>query len=111
MFCTDAVYEQVLGIRKVNRQRLEEKLLDVQGEEAYIPTRAGETRVLIYAPEADGPVPVYFDVHGGGFIGIEAFERIINHKSLRDLPFFLETPNELDGYQKEIEVLRGLYRD
>ena len=68
MFCTDTVYEQVLGIRKVNRQRLEEKLLDVQGEEAYIPTRAGETRVLIYAPEADGPVPVYFDVHGGGFI-------------------------------------------
>ena len=51
------------------------------------------------------------EVIGGGFIGIEAFERIINHKSLRDLPFFLETPNELDGYQKEIEVLRGLYRD
>lgn len=68
MFCTDAVYRQVLEIRKGNRKKLEEILPDVRGEEAYIPTRFGETRVLIYAPETDGPFPVYFDVHGGGFI-------------------------------------------
>lgn len=48
---------------------------------------------------------------GEGTIGIEAFERIINHPKLRDLPFFLETPNELDGYAKEIEILKSLYKD
>ncbi|SHJ32399.1 deoxyribonuclease IV [Lutispora thermophila] len=47
---------------------------------------------------------------GEGKIGIEAMERIINHSKLRDLPFILETPNDLSGYQKEIELLRSLYR-
>lgn len=46
---------------------------------------------------------------GMGGIGIDAFERIINHKYLRDLPFFLETPNDIDGYAKEIALLRGKY--
>lgn len=68
MFCTDVVYHQVLEIRKKNRERLEEILSAVHGKEVYIPTRSGKTRVLIYTPEAEGPVPVYFDVHGGGFI-------------------------------------------
>ena len=45
---------------------------------------------------------------GEGSIGIDAFERIVNHPSLRDLPFILETPNELTGYAKEIALLRGL---
>ena len=31
------------------------------------------------------------------------------NKALKDIPFLLETPNELDGYKKEIELLRGLY--
>ena len=45
---------------------------------------------------------------GEGYIGTEAFQRIINHPALRGLPFVLETPNELDGYAAEIELLRGL---
>lgn len=48
---------------------------------------------------------------GQGAIGIEAFERIINHKYLKDLPYYLETPNELDGYKAEIELLRNLYKN
>lgn len=45
---------------------------------------------------------------GEGFIGTEAFARIINHPALRHLPFVLETPNELPGYAKEIALLRQL---
>ena len=45
---------------------------------------------------------------GNGAIGTDAFRNIINHPVLRDLPFYLETPNELDGYQKEIELLKSL---
>ena len=44
---------------------------------------------------------------GEGSIGLEAFERIINNDRLKDLPFYLETPNELEGYQKEIEILKS----
>ncbi len=43
---------------------------------------------------------------GEGKIGNEAIIKIINHPKLRELPFLLETPNELDGYAKEIEFLK-----
>ncbi len=44
---------------------------------------------------------------GEGHIGLEAMVRIINHPALRNLPFCLETPNELDGYAREIALLRS----
>ena len=49
------------------------------------------------------------EVIGGGYIGIEALVRIITHPKLCHLPFYLETPNELEGYAKEIAVLREKY--
>jgi len=45
---------------------------------------------------------------GKGKIGLEALARVINHPQLRHLPFYLETPNELPGYQAEIALLRSL---
>lgn len=45
---------------------------------------------------------------GEGHIGRDAIAAIINHPSLRDLPFYLETPNDLMGYAAEIELLRNL---
>ena len=47
---------------------------------------------------------------GEGQIGLDAITRIINHEKLKDLPFLLETPNELDGYAREIKLLRSLYK-
>ena len=44
---------------------------------------------------------------GEGEIGLEALVRVINHPALKNLPFCLETPNELDGYAREIELLRS----
>ena len=45
---------------------------------------------------------------GKGKIGIDAFRRIVNHPALRDLPFYLETPCDLQGYKEEIALLKGL---
>ena len=45
---------------------------------------------------------------GKGKIGSEAFSRIVNHPKLRDLPFYLETPCDLQGYKEEIALLKGL---
>ena len=47
---------------------------------------------------------------GEGMIGLEAFKNIVTHPSTKELPLLLETPNELDGWQKEIEVLREFRR-
>jgi len=66
----------------------------------------------IHLNDSKNPFESHKDRHeklGEGSIGIEAMKRIINHPKLKELPFFLETPNELDGYEKEIEILKGLY--
>ena len=46
---------------------------------------------------------------GEGEIGLEALVRVINHPALRELPFYLETPNELEGYGQEIALLRAAF--
>lgn len=43
---------------------------------------------------------------GEGQIGLEPIVGILTHPSLEGLPFILETPNELEGYQEEIRILR-----
>ncbi|MGN1330690.1 MAG: deoxyribonuclease IV [Clostridia bacterium] len=48
---------------------------------------------------------------GEGNIGLEALVKVINHPKLKYLPFFLETPNELEGYGKEIKLLRENYKE
>lgn len=65
----------------------------------------------IHVNDSMNPCGAHKDRHekiGQGFLGTEAFGRIINHPALRDLPFLLETPNELPGYAAEIALLKGL---
>ena len=67
----------------------------------------------IHLNDSKNPFKSHKDRHetiGEGYIGIEAIARIINHPKLRDLPFFLETPNELDGHAEEIKLLKELYK-
>lgn len=67
----------------------------------------------VHINDSKNPFSSHKDRHekiGVGSIGTDAFERIINHSALRDLPFFLETPNELDGYAGEIALLKSLYK-
>ena len=47
---------------------------------------------------------------GKGKIGLDALSRVINHPKLRDLPFYLETPCDLQGYKEEIALLKGLWK-
>ncbi len=68
----------------------------------------------IHLNDSKNPFESHKDRHekiGQGSLGIESITRIINHPKLRDLPFFLETPNDLQGYGKEIELLKNLYED
>lgn len=67
----------------------------------------------IHLNDSLNPLGAHKDRHariGEGYIGKEALIRIINHPALRKLPFYLETPNELDGYAAEIALLRENYR-
>ena len=53
-----------------------------------------------------GRRPPPLETRGHGCIGREALTRVVRHPALRDLPFCLETPNELPGYQAEIALMR-----
>lgn len=44
---------------------------------------------------------------GEGEIGADALVRVLKHPALQGLPCILETPNELDGYAKEIAFFRN----
>ena len=46
---------------------------------------------------------------GEGTIGLEAIANVIRHPKLQGLPCILETPNELPGYAREIEILQAEY--
>lgn len=65
----------------------------------------------IHLNDSKNPLGSHKDRHeklGEGSLTLSAIERIINHPKLMNLPFFLETPNELPGYQSEIALLKSM---
>ena len=67
----------------------------------------------LHLNDSKNPFSSHKDRHeclGEGSLGIKTFEGIVNHPWLQDKPMILETPNELPGYQREIEMLRSLCR-
>ncbi len=67
----------------------------------------------VHLNDSLNPCGAHKDRHakiGEGYIGKDALVRVINHEALYTLPFILETPNDEDGYRKEIALLRSEYR-
>ncbi len=72
----------------------------------------------VHINDSKNPCGAHKDRHakiGEGYLGSaelgggdDVFARIVSHPDLRDLPFILETPNELPGYAEEIKRLRAL---
>lgn len=85
---------------------------DLDGVLSHFDEVIGLSRLhAIHLNDDKNPCGSHKDRHeriGEGTIGIEGVKRIINHPLLKDLPFYLETPNELPGYQKEIALLKSL---
>lgn len=68
----------------------------------------------VHINDSMNPLGAHKDRHqkiGQGHIGMEAFVRIINHPSLRHLPFVLETPNDDEGWAYEIDMLKKAYKE
>ena len=65
----------------------------------------------LHLNDSKNPFASHKDRHeilGGGSLGIDTFRSIVNHPILKDKPMILETPNELPGYAREIELLRSM---
>lgn len=68
----------------------------------------------VHLNDSLNPLGAHKDRHakiGEGYIGLDALINVINHPYLKELPFILETPNDLEGYAKEIEILRKNYNN
>lgn len=68
----------------------------------------------VHLNDSMNPLGSHKDRHqkiGQGYIGLNTFEAIVNHPRLRELPFYLETPNEPEGYAAEIALLKSLYQE
>ncbi len=67
----------------------------------------------IHLNDSMNPLASHKDRHakiGEGKIGAEALVRVINHPALNGLPFILETPNDEEGWAKEIAFLKENYK-
>ena len=67
----------------------------------------------LHLNDSKNPFRSHKDRHeciGQGSLGLDTFVAIMNHPQLRGKPMILETPNELPGYAKEIEMLRKMVR-
>ena len=65
----------------------------------------------LHLNDSKNPFASHKDRHeciGEGSLGIETFRAIVSHPKLAGKPMILETPNELPGYAREIELLRSL---
>lgn len=65
----------------------------------------------LHLNDSKNPFASHKDRHeciGQGNLGLETFRTIVNHPKLAGMPMILETPNELPGYKREIELLRSL---
>lgn len=86
---------------------------DLDGVIAHFDSVIGLDRLrAIHLNDSQNPFESHKDRHakiGEGSIGIEAFGRIINHPALCGLPFALETPNDDEGWAKEIAMLREMF--
>ncbi|MBE7054644.1 MAG: deoxyribonuclease IV [Ruminococcaceae bacterium] len=68
-----------------------------------------EKLCAIHMNDSKNPYESHKDRHekiGEGYIGLETMRKIINNPRVKNLPFLLETPNELDGYASEIKLLK-----
>ena len=100
--CLDTCHVYDAGYDIVNR------LDDVLNEFDHI---LGLNRLkAIHINDSKNPFESHKDRHeliGNGYIGEEAMKRIVNHPQLTHLPFYLETPNDLQGYAREIALLKS----
>lgn len=70
-----------------------------------------ERLYAIHLNDSKNPLGAAKDRHekiGEGFLGLEGIKAVINNPRICHLPFYLETPNELDGYAREIALLKAV---
>ena len=104
--CVDTAHCYAAGMDIATREGLENML-------SSLDKTVGLRRVpVIHTNDSRSPLASHRDRHehiGKGGIGLEGFRRIVNHPSLRDKAFILETPIEAEGDdRRNLKAIRSL---
>ena len=104
--CVDTAHCYAAGMDIATREGLEYML-------SSLDKTVGLRRVpVIHTNDSRSPLASHRDRHehiGKGGIGLEGFRRIVNHPSLRDKAFILETPIEAEGDdRRNLKAIRSL---
>lgn len=70
-----------------------------------------EKLCALHLNDSKNPCGSHKDRHellGQGTIGLDTFKHIVNNTRLQGLPMILETPNDVQGYAREIALLRDM---
>lgn len=68
----------------------------------------------IHLNDSKNPLNAHKDRHetiGNGFLTFDGIVKIISHPVISKLPICLETPNDIDGYAKEIKLIKEAVAD
>jgi deoxyribonuclease IV len=108
--CLDTCHVYAAGYDISTDEGLEKTLAEFSAEIGL------DRLVVMHLNDSKGALGSHLDRHeeiGKGEIGLEAFERIINHQELKDLPGIVETPDNKDTIQAEklsIDTLKEMRR-
>jgi deoxyribonuclease IV len=108
--CLDTCHVYAAGYDVATDEGLEKTLAEFNAEIGL------DRLVVLHLNDSKGTLGSHLDRHeeiGKGEIGLEAFERIINHPKLKDLPGIVETPDNKDTFEAEklsIDILKELRR-
>ncbi len=73
-----------------------------------------EKLMLIHLNDAAKSCGSRIDKHanlGEGMIGKDFFYNILHDKKLKNIPFIIETPGDLEGYHKDLEFIRAMMKN
>ena len=86
---------------------------DLDGVLTQFDKAVGLDRIrAVHINDSKNPLGAHKDRHekiGEGTLGTESILRVMKHPALRHLPFLLETPNDNEGYAREIALLKGAW--
>ena len=104
--CFDTCHGFAAGYNLADERGLEETIVELDREVGL------ERLKVIHINDSKNDLNSRKDRHahiGEGFIGLKGFERLVNHKFLKDLPYILETPKKNDDDDlRNISIVRGL---
>lgn len=104
-FCLDTSHALAAGYALCDEEQVKQLTVQIDG------TMGIKRLKVIHSNDSRTPLGSRVDRHaaiGKGHIGIEGFKALLNNDHLKEVPFILETPGDLDDDLRNVTTLKSL---